>query len=118
MVFFREGNIDLTLLADKLTDKLLLKGVNKGMGTDHKRVILALSTVKTLAVHIAVKVNRHAVSVLNPSVIHCNQTGILLSDAVDFSLNVLIRNLSFCFLHLNALVLAECDLRLAATVAV
>ena len=112
MVLSREGHVYVALLADVLTDQLLLEGIDEGVGADGQRIIVALSAVESLSVHIAVEVDGHQIAVLNGSVLNGHQTGVFISHAADLCVDICVCHICLHLLYLYALVLAQGHFRL------
>ena len=105
MVLRREGNVNVYFFTDVLTDQLLLKGINEGMGTDDKLVVLALAACKRYTVYKAFEINHGLITVSNRSVLYGKNSCILLSYAVKLSNHLFIGYGNIGLLNLNVLIL-------------
>ena len=112
MVLSRECYVYFALFAGLLADELLLKVVDECMGTDRKRIVLSLATLKSLSVYGTVEIDRYLISILDTSVLNSDQAGVFLSCALDLCLDIFLCNVRFCLLNLYALVLAKSNFRL------
>ena len=83
MVLSRECYVYFALFAGLLADELLLKVVDECMGTDRKRIVLSLATLKSLSVYGTVEIDRYLISILDTSVLNSDKAGVFLSCALD-----------------------------------
>ena len=77
-IIFREGDVDLALLAGLGADELFLKAGDESIGADLQIVILGLAAFKRLAVHKSLKVQNDVVSHLHRA-LHVKQAGVALA---------------------------------------
>ena len=108
MILLGERDVDLTLLADLRTDELILEARDEAVRADFERIVLALAAFKCLSVNEALEVERHEVAVLDLSALGgIDHLAAATTHALDFLVDVLIRDLIDLLFNLDALVLAE-----------
>ena len=89
MVLCREGNVDLALLADVLSNQLLLKGIDEGMGADGQRIILSFSALKALAVYKAFEIDHGLITISYRTILNSQKPCVLLLNSLKLCLNIL-----------------------------
>ena len=105
-VLLGEGDLDLALLTGRKADQLVLKARDEGAGAYLKRVIIGEGD----AVHKALKVKDYAVALLHGAV-NIDEAGVALARVGQGRLDFLIRDLGLGVHALQALILAQRDLR-------
>ena len=113
VVLLRERHVDVTRLADLHADELILETRDEAVGTNLKRMIFALAALEGLAVDEPLEVERHKVAFLDFRALGgVDHPAAATTHALDFLVDVLIRDLIDLLFDLDALVLAERDLGL------
>ena len=112
MILLGEGNVYVALFADALTDQLILEAVDEAVGTDDKRMILALASGKCHTVAESFVIDYSGVAVLYGAILDVNLAGVLLLRLLKLFLNLLIGNGNLNLVNRYTLVLAERNFRL------
>ena len=108
MIVFREGDVDVFLLAGAHADDLLLKTGDEGAGAENQLVVFTLPALESNSIQEAFKVDDHGVAVLGGALDGAD-AGDILRHAVDLGVHFALLDLRVDLLDLNALVLAEGD---------
>ena len=87
MVIFREGDVQLELVASLVADNLLLKARDELAGAEVEREVFAFAALECNAVLEAFKVNQSGVAVLGSS-FNVGQTGVSLSHSFQLGVDV------------------------------
>ena len=111
MVLLREGHVHFHIVAGLLSDELLLKGIDEGMGADGKGIVLTLSAFKRFAVRKAFIVDHGNVAVFYGTV-HGDHSGVVLSLLVQIRVNLFVGNRHIRLRYFHALISAQGNRRL------
>ena len=103
-VILGEGNVYVELVADVLSDNLILKAGDKLTGSEYERMALSLSAVKSLAVSKALEINYNGIAVCRRAVFYRYHAGVALRHGVYFGVYFRRVNLYGCLFSLKALV--------------
>ena len=112
LVLLRESYIHIKFLFGLVTGHLLLKAGDKGTGAQLQRIVLALAAVKCNAVHKALKVDLCGVAHLGSTVFNSHQSAVSVQHIGQLVGHILIVCLCGQLHSLQALILAQLDLRI------
>ena len=106
VIVLGEGQLQIPLLAGADADKLFLESGDEAAGAQHQVVALGRAAVKGDAVLGAGIVDVHGIAVLGGTV-HADHAGVLLAQALDLAVDLLIGHVGGILFRFQALVLAQ-----------
>ena len=112
VVFSREGDVYVELVADVLADDLLLEARDELTGTESEVVLLSLAAFERFVVDITVEVDDDDIAVLSRAVGNLNLAGVALLGVRDFIVGVLVGSLTDGLCYRDADIIGDLDLRL------
>ena len=113
VILLREGYVYILLLANLGADQLILKARNEAVGADLQRVVLALAAGKSLAINKALEVQGDEIILCHlGAFLSLNHISLTIQHTGQLQLNCLVINSILLNLNLQALVLAQLNLRL------
>ena len=112
MIILGECYDYVELIADAVSNDLILEAGDKLTAAELEGVILALAAFKCFITEEAFKIDNNFIVHLSCSVINRNDTSVLLSDDLDLLLDILVCDLLDLLGSLYALVVRDLDLRL------
>ena len=111
-VILGEGYVYVELIADAVTDDLLLEAGDECAGAELERIILALAAVELFIVNITVKVNLNGVAHFCCAVGNVYKTCVSLSYALNLSVDHLVGDGGDDLICLDALIILNLNLGL------
>ena len=110
-VVSRESNLNCYIIASLVTLQLIFESRNEAAGTDFQRISLAFAAFKCYAIYSALEVDDCEVAILEFSAFYNFQTGIVFSQLLELSHNVVIGYNWFCMLCIQVLVFTKLNFR-------
>ena len=107
LIFFRECNFYVYIIANFSTNKLFLESRDKCVGTKCQRIICSFTALECLSVYEALEIDSCCVAILGCAILNCDRSVVLLLLFLKLCLNFLVCYFCLRLRNLKSFIVAK-----------